>query len=125
MINSPAFSRSKNTCAFGKCDEDVKTKVPGFVKDTIITEASRSVQPTSEYTRDIYLKYFFGQVGFIKGKPVKDRSHNIEDLINALAVLNEMSVPEYKEKVMYEHVYGHVDIMHLKEINEMPQLGQE
>jgi hypothetical protein len=61
-MSSP-FSRSGYSNPFGKCTEEVKTKVPEAVKVDLALAARQSPTPIpAEYLRDVVMRHLYGTV---------------------------------------------------------------
>lgn len=61
-MSSP-FSRSGHSNPFGKCTEELKTKVPEAVKIDLALAARSSPTPVpSEYLRDVVMRHLYGAV---------------------------------------------------------------
>jgi len=71
MSNEAHFARSGNTNPFGKCSEDIKSKVPEEVKDQMTALAVMSGMTLSEYVRDMCLEHIYGHMAIIRAKAGK------------------------------------------------------
>lgn len=68
------FSRSGMSCAFGKCTEEVKAKVPEDVKESIAALAAINSQSVSEYIRDMCIERVYGHIAILRARVGKGMS---------------------------------------------------
>lgn len=123
-MNNTKTSRPANPCQFGKCTNDVKSKVPDIIKEDLVALAGNE----SVFVRDLITKHCYGVVGAHRGVRIDETTiaqyqTQMKDLIAGLAALEGKTPEDYVNEIVFRHVFGHVVSMPVSNGNGRPGIG--
>ena len=106
---SDKFARSGRSNPLGKCTQAVKSSIDDLTKEGLLALQREEGLPEAEIIRNVLQTRIHGAWTMLRlsiQPGIASPGIGPDKALEALAMLNGMSVDEYREKVINDHIFG-------------------